>query len=466
MKLSSFQKRPSHTMLLLIAFILASFSLLVVYPGVMYSDSYNRISMAQLIETGQTGFRQYLTVLPSVFIALFHFITNNYATYALVQAVFFLWTILEVFYLCIKNTIFVIIAFVALSPILIGYSIYWETGPVVAAMLVWLVIIDQKTCPDNKRKMNGTSILYWVLYFVCCFVITGYRINAATAIVGLLVWNVFVCGRGKRFAELFKKCAFAILGILTAILLPIALGIQSGNNMGVGMLWETACVINRIGPGKGYDTYLDDLIGDGNTEKIFDVENPEESMYNFSDVYDFYGITINDHGAIRDKYLNIIKEEPIQFCKVKFKIIGNVLTQANFWEYDRNRYDEMHNYGFSDTMRRDRAIETVVQYMNRLTFLRTPVFLFVMALALLIVCCCLRIQVIPLIKTFFVACYYEGGYFITTQAYEFRYFFPAWLLLVLVILAAAGNIVRGLWANGHPQAEVLEYGIEKGETVL
>lgn len=227
----------------------------------------------------------------------------------------------------------------------------------------------------------------------------------------------------------------------------VALGIQSGNNMGVGMLWETACVINRIGPGNGYDTYLDDVIGEGNTEKVFAVENPEDSMYSFSDAYDFFGAVINDHGAIMDRYLNIIQENPAQFCKVKLKIIGNTLTRADFAEYDKDRDGKMKTYGFSDTERRNWAIDAVTQYMNTLVPLRIPIFLFGVALVLLIVCLFLHIQALPLMEAFFVACCYEGGYFITTQAYEFRYFFPAWLVLILVILGSISKIGGALYTK-------------------
>ena len=110
---------------------------------------------------------------------------------------------------------------------------------------------------------------------------TGYRPNAATAIAGFAVWEAVAlwrCKAGRRWRA--AGIGVLLLGTLLAFRVPHMAGVQPVSNGVVGPMWETACMLNRIGEGNGYDTYLDDLIGAGNTEKIFAVEEePEDSMY-------------------------------------------------------------------------------------------------------------------------------------------------------------------------------------------
>lgn len=459
------QKIP-HTKLLLIAVVIAAFATFVVDPGVLYSDSYTRIAWVNQIATGTLtpGFDPYLTMLMSVYMASIYWLTYSYAACIFAQATFFLWTVLEALFHVCRSGIYTVLAFLFLSPILVGYAVYWESGPLSAAFILWMIYLDNTIeWPSLKVRLVCRTILF----AIACFSITGFRLNAATAIIGLLLWDTFtVLKERSDVVSLAIKWIAALCSIVIALQVPAFFGTQKAGNISTGLLWETGCMLVRIGPGNGYDNYLDNILGEGATQKIFGVNDPESSLYTLWEFDTYWAATRNHESEIINKYVHLALENPADFICVKLKMAQNTLTRADFAEYYTDLQQSMVGTGASNTVRRDRAIELVIQYAPVFSFLRIPILLFSVALALILVCKLLHQKVPPMMQLWFVALCYEGGYFITTQAYEFRYFFPAWLLLVLVILAAAGNIVRGLWANGHPQAEVLEYGIEKGETAL
>ena len=347
------------------------------------------------------------------------------------------------------------LTFLAFSPLWVGYAVYWETGVLTAVLLVWLLYIDKKL--EGRSSVANTLLLLFGYAFIC-FTVTGYRVNAATAIVGILIWSgIAAIYKRQEIRKTSLKVAVAVLGIILALQVPSFLGLPNRNNAMTGVLWETCSIVNRIGKGNGYDQYMDDLIGQGNTERLFDVEDPESSMYNFSDIFDYWILTMNHSDEIAEKYLQIAFENPKEFIEVKARMIWKTLTQSNF-AYLANQGGRMDEFGVLDTVRRDRAIETVNQYMELIAVLRIPLVMFALALLVSLVCLLLHLPTKHLFQMIFVAFCYEGGYFITTQDYIFRYFFPAWLLLLLTILWAA----REIWAaKVSKQYPVLEYGICK-----
>lgn len=450
-----------HGLLLLFAITVAALITFVVYPGVLYSDSYGRAEYAATILYGEwpENFVPYITMLPSIYIALFLWLTNSYAVYTWVQASFFLWSLLEMLWKVYKGrSAAVVLTFLAFSPLWIGYAVYWETGVLTAILLMWLICVDEKI---EKSSSKMIVLLLLLVYAFVCFTITGYRINAATAIVGILAWNgIEILRKKQKVRQTIAKVMAAMLGIVLALQIPHFLGLPNTNNAMTGVLWETCSIVNRIGPGKGYDQYMDSVIGPGNTERLFDVEEPESSMYQFSDVFDYWSLVMNNPDEIAEKYIKLVLEKPGVFVNVKAKIVWKTLTEANFKEYLPNPGGGMNKFDVLDTVRRDRTIEIVNQYMNLkvISVLRIPLVMFGLALLLSLTCFHLHLPTERLFQMIFVALCYEGGYFITTQAYEFRYFFPAWLLLFFTILLAA----REIWeAKVSKQYPVLEYGISK-----
>lgn len=435
-------KQNFHLTMLVVAVVIAAMATFVVYPGVLYSDSYGRAEYAEIIAFGTwpEGFIPYITMLPSVYIAFFYWLTNSYAVYTWVQASFFLWSIFEMLHRIYEgNKRAVVLVFLLFSPLFVGYSVYWETGVLTACLLGSLLWLDHDVEEGDNKVL---TVFQFALYTFICFSVTGYRINAATAIVGLLLWNaICVLRRRQKIIRLVPKCVAAFLGIVLALQVPTFLGLPNTNNAMTGVLWETCAMIDRIGPDQGYDHYLDEIIGEGNTEQLFTVEEPESSMYAFSEIFDYWSIVKANPDAIAKKYIEIVFAEPGTFVKVKANIVWNTLTRSRFGEYAPNPGNGMDSLGFSDTVRRDQAIKAVNWYMEQIWLLRIPLFMFGTALFLLLICLRLHLSTSHLFKLIFVVLCYEGGYFITTQAYEFRYFFPGWLLLLFAILSA----LRSIW---------------------
>ena len=84
-------ERIPHLLLLLSASLMAALVTFVVYPGVLHADCYIRAECAEYIieNAWPEGFTPYVTLLPSVFIAIPLWLTGNLAAYTWLQAVFF-----------------------------------------------------------------------------------------------------------------------------------------------------------------------------------------------------------------------------------------------------------------------------------------------------------------------------------------------------------------------------------------
>lgn len=450
-------ERIPRLLLLLSASLMAALVTFVVYPGVLHADCYIRAECAEYIieNAWPEGFTPYVTLLPSVFIAIPLWLTGNLAAYTWLQAVFFLWSLFEFLCKVCKNYIFAVLSFFLLSPLLVGYSVFWDSRVLAAILLLWLIVLDQKI---EQKTNKWVSILIAAAYSFAVFVITGYVINAATAIVGLLIWNIGKAIRYRKgFKLVFLKIVSALLGIVLALQVPMFLGLPKGSNATTGMLWEMACIVNRIGPGNGYNEYLDDILGEGETSKVFGVEKPEkQSVWAFQ--IDYNTISAKKSGDVLAKYVRLIKEKPIEFIRTKLSIVEEVLVRADFNAYYENQNGRMQDFGMQDSTRRTQAIGIVNQYMKFCVPFRIPILMFAIAGILALMGKVAKIDVEQSVKILWVAVAYEGGFFLTTQAYVFRYYFPAFLLIIFVILELVADFIG---ANVNKKGRMYKCGCDK-----
>lgn len=422
----------------------------VSYPGIMYSDSYTRLGIAQQMADGTplSELGSYLSLLPQFFIAACLRIAGSAGAYIWLQAAFFYAVLLAACFTLFKGkAAWAAAVVVLLCPMAAGYAVYWETSVVTTGGLLLLVLLAGDACTRSLswRRTAG----YAVASAALSFVVVGYRLNAATAICGVILLLVIAVLRKKQEAAKAAVLAAALaVGILAAYKLPKLAGMAQINNGVVGPVWETACMLDRIGPGNGYDTYLDDLLGEGQTEKLFAVENPEENMYSFADVIPYFDIPWSPHtsGEYMARYTALIRQQPKVFLQMKASMIRHTLGLLPLDEYDYDRNDAMASYGMQDTAARRTFYNTVTGFINGWHWGRTPWMVLLTALVLLVLCAAWHCVPTAAVRLLIVAVCYEGAFFITTQSHEFRYWFPALVLLLYSMgLMAAAALQR--WAE-------------------
>ena len=450
------EKSRTHFMQTMLWVLLASLLFsgiltFVSYPGIWYSDSYQRAeTAARLLNHSAMG--SCLSLLPEVVMSVCLQLTGNYAFYTWMQAFVFeaVGMICIYYFFPGKRAIPLCILF-ALCPIFWGYALYWETGPVTVVCLLLLVVLNEYSWQDFCGKQGVKQVVRLVLIGLCAFFAVGYRPNAATAIVGLVAWELFAIFDRTHKVRKYAKIAVAgalVAGTFLAFQVPKMVGLLPVSNSTVGPMWETFCMLNRIGEGNGYDTYLDDLMGEGKTKEIFEVENePEESLYLFSDTVDYWGVAwdkAKEQEYIR-RYITLIREQPKVFLQVKWEMVKRTMSELPFSEYDYDRAGRMDEYGVSDTPQRQKFYNVVVNFANQWRWARTPWKVFVVAFILLGIARVLRCQILLAAKLVYLAICYEGAFFITTQSHEFRYWFPTFVLLLFSMAILLEKILLKGW---------------------
>ena len=111
-----------------------------------------------------------------------------------------------------------------------------------------------------------------------------------------------------------------------------------------------------------------------------------------------------------------------------------------------------------DSTRRTQAIGIVNQYMKFCVPFRIPILMFAIAGILALMGKVAKIDVEQSVKILWVAVAYEGGFFLTTQAYVFRYYFPAFLLIIFVILELVADFIG---ANVNKKGRMYKCGCDK-----
>ena len=412
-------------------------------PGIMYSDSYTRLGLARQMAEGTplSELGSYLSLLPQFFIAACLRVTGSSGAYIWLQAVLFYAVLLAACFTLFKGkAAWAAAAVVLLCPMIAGYAVYWETSVVATGGLLLLVLLAGDAC--TRRLSWRRTAGYAVASAALSFAVVGYRLNAATAICGVILLLVIAVLRKKQEPKKAAALAAALaVGILAAYKLPKLAGMTQVNNGVVGPVWETACMLDRIGPGSGYDTYLDDLLGEGQTEKLFDVADPEADMYSFADVIPYFDIPWSPHtsGEYMARYTALIRRQPKAFLQMKAAMIRRTLGTLPLKEYEYDRNDAMASYGMQDTAARRTFYSVATGFINGWHWGRTPWMVLLTAFALLALCAAWHCVPAPAVRLLVVAVCYEGAFFITTQSHEFRYWFPALVLLLYSIglMAAA-----------------------------
>jgi len=432
------------------------------YPGIIYSDSYGRVNITDGLKlaihaflTGNassTQLQSWITITPSFFILLSKEITGSIILYTFVQC------FLLFFASCcmaenitekghkVWNCFWILVC-----PVLWAYGVYYEASIGCVSAIIGILLIIWKWDYLRSSFDKAVSIILLVFSSFICF---GYRANAFT-ILPVLILIIFL--KEKKKAKSVLLSAGITFGLLLSWGIPKALHINTMSSYAGAFVWESISTIQEMNPTKKaeYSTYFDDIFGKGVTATALARNSYKSIGSSINSIWWGKPFRTNDVSnrkksrEVLRKYLSLIKNEPATYFKVKFRFITNTLgigTPIKLAEYNYNRNNNMGkgDFVFNDSAQRLAFVNYFLAFMAYMEIFRMPWLLFLIALALIILW---RLkfyegkETINLYEASYgIALFYYGCFILNNQSFEFRYFFPSWLLLMMIIISLSADI--------------------------
>ncbi len=430
--------RHKYFIVFIYALILSITLTLITYPGIFYSDSYVRLDYAKYLLQGGT-YDIWLTPTPSLLMAICYFFVNNWAFYTFLQSFFFMFSIFLVAIKLTQNN-WPIAVLLLTTPTFLAYSVYHEMSVVtVTAMLYSYLLILY----IEKTSFNFSFFIVLPILALMTFLFISYRQNAFTVLPVYIVFCLIPLWKERKKSK--KKelltCSAMILGALSVSLVVSILSIQQINTSAAGFTWELVHMI-RILPAEKqehYEDYLDDIIGEGNTMNAVEVANYNNvnSIYEFA-AWNVIGLKENSDEIFK-RYVEFFVNEPRTFFSVKMKFIELTLKPLPLNEYNYNRWDDMESYNFNDTPQRLSFVDGFNAFSEKVSIFRAPWVVYLLALLSLIYQWKSKQQFMQYVFLFFLAVFYYGAFLINNQSFEFRYFFPSYCILYIIIVFSVIN---------------------------
>ena len=232
-------------------------------------------------------------------------------------------------------------------------------------------------------------------------------------------------------------------------LLPSLLTIKVRNSASAGFIWEILCTIQAMPEGdqEAYDNYLDSQIGEGNTQAALEVNDIPSGVncWLWSIVTPKIGDDIH-RGKIAEKYIELAVKEPKSFIKMKtyftMRTLGINAPLQNV-EYEYNTWNRLQNFGMRDSRLRQVFVNSYNHVQNHWIVFRIPWIWFALAFigTLWLSRSSKNNKSLDTWILLLFAVLYYAAFIITTQRFEFRYFFPSFYLLLIVISQASTTAI-------------------------
>lgn len=241
-----------------------------------------------------------------------------------------------------------------------------------------------------------------------------------------------------------------LAGFLLVSVIPKAVNINTMSSYIGGFIWEIISVIQTMDEDdqQEYVDYLDDIFGEGVTAVAVGQSTYEEFHSDINSIWWGNPFDINEISqkenvrAVLKKYFGMMQEKPSTFFITKGRFMAHTMginMPLRFVAYPYNEWDNMHDYGFNDSRQRETLVEYINAYMEFMCVFRMPWILFAVAFILIVIW---RGKYLENKKemtmqeaSFLIALFYYGAYILNTQSFEFRYFFPSWVLLFFVMIS-------------------------------
>ena len=446
--------------MLLISILIAIFLTILTYPGIMYSDSYARIGVTSELKTAihafnvgnvsMTNLASWLTITPSFFILLSEQIVGSVVLYTFVQCfLLFLSTYIMGDGLTNEGHRRWNRLCITLNPVLWAFGVYYEAsvGCVTAIMGILLLVWKWDSLSSYFDK-----IITIVLLIFSSYVCLGYRANAFT-IIPILILIVILKER-KVIKSTMIICSICI-GTIMALAVPKALNIDTMSSYAGSLIWEMVSTIQSMDEEKQsqYITYLDDVFGKEATATAVANNSYTGEYSSINDIW--WGNPFNTEDVsksentkkVLSKYIHLWISEPKDCLKVKWNFISHSLginQPLRMAEYDYNRDNSMSQFGYNDCKQRLAYVDFFLAFMNFMIIFRIPWLMFTVALVLILIwrfkCGGKKENINIYEASFGIAVFYYGAYILNTQSFEFRYYFPSWLLLFLIIFSLSADL--------------------------
>lgn len=448
--------------LVIVCMLISVFLCILTYPGILYTDSYGRVEMALGLkraiyaflkgDRGSYAMNSWLTITPSFFILLSIQTVGSIVLYTFIQcfSLFFITCSLGKNMPQRYHRLWNFIC-ITLSPVMWAYGVYYEASVGCAAAMMAMILLIWKW---DLIKSGFDKVLSMFLMIFVSYICFGYRANAFTILPAVV--TIIVVKEGRKRLRIAALTGSVLVGFMMTSVIPWLLNIDTMSSYAAGFIWEMVSVIQTVEeerPGE-YIDYLDDVFGKGETQAA--VENSkfkeQDSHINF-----MWGGNINIEyisapgipERILKKYFELIRLEPKAYMQVKGEFISHTLgfgKPLNLYEYDYNRNGFMGTglYSFNDSWQRQAYVSFFLSYMEHMVLFRMPWVMFLAAFILIMVWrfifCGGKSQLNLYEAAYGIALCYYGGYVLNTQSFEFRYYFPSWLLLMIIIICLIGDI--------------------------
>ncbi|WP_160683830.1 hypothetical protein [Clostridium sp. C2-6-12] len=460
------KQQKKYLLLIIISVFLSVILTLITYPGILYSDSCVRWDSVFKILSSSSKFNfkeidSWISITPQFFMAILYMITYNISSFTIIQSFLFFLTTFILIDKCVFGTykLFAIIIFI-ITPIFYTFSVYHSTevGFIIGSNLYILLVVNFNE--DNPKIKKVIHFLFLVLSSYCMF---GFRQNAFTVLPIFFLICVYFYRKKKNIHLLLLRVSALLMGLSLVFMVPSILNIKVYDSSTAGFSWEILSTINQLGQESKieYINYLDEIGGQGSTNAALqkNAENNESvNPWLWSILKpDIIGES-NNAQKVKEKYFELMKNEPKAFLKNKFKFIlsnlGITHELADLLEYNvpDSNYIKINN-----TSLRTNFIKSYHLFHSAFSVIRQPYIWFV--LGILAVCYAKIIKhesFIMLAFLLLISVFYYGGFIINTQSFEFRYFFPSFYYLFLVFIlglmilfSKISSYIYRYYANGN-----------------
>lgn len=441
--------------MVLVSALVSMLLTMVAYPGIMYSDSYRRVELIDSLGlwfhaffSGQRDLTTgcvWWTLTPIYFLFLSVKLTGSIALYTYLQSFFFFIVLFAFGNRLVSKSKAVMVFCILATPVFAGFSVYHEASvgcaTAIMAMLVLIWIW-------NEFRIKADKIITLVLLLLLSFIIFGYRANAFTILPALLA--VILIKQRKKLLGGGIMAAGILAGFLLVSVIPKAVNINTMSSYIGGFIWEIISVIQTMDEDdqQEYVDYLDDIFGEGVTAVAVGQSTYEEFHSDINSIWWGNPFDINEISqkenvrAVLKKYFGMMQEKPSTFFITKGRFMAHTMgvnMPLRFVAYPYNEWDNMQDYGFNDSRQRETLVEYINAYMEFMCVFRMPWILFAVAFILIVIW---RGKYLENKKemtmqeaSFLIALFYYGAYILNTQSFEFRYFFPSWVLLFFVMIS-------------------------------
>lgn len=428
---------------------------LIGYPGVLYSDSYQRWDTAKNLTTCLSHLKcdnvfSWVSITPQFFMSLFYLVPNSIAMFTFIQAFLFFISSFLILDRCLENCkVFLKIIF-CIIPIFYGYSIFHEmsVGFIIGFNFGLLLLFDEKLQSFIEWSFF-LKFLYFFGLFVSFYIAFGFRQNSFTLLPVITIVIFYLYKKYRIITLCVLQLVSVSLSLVFVVLLPGLLKINIYNSSSAGFVWEILTTIQSMPAEKqlDYKKYLDFISKDGDTYRALLVNNTSDVN---SWLWDVFTISkIGDKSVQKEillKYFILMIDEPKYFIKNKIYFIGRSLGVQK--PLKNLGYIFNYNNGLVDggLLKDDTYQPLLVNVYNNfqdytLVFL-IPWFWFLLGMFSLIYKKKKGSDKINIYTYMYIcAVSYYAAFLINTQSFEFRYFFPSFYMLFIITVSCFGDFM-------------------------